>query len=139
MIAGRGSELSKLRRLAHHLDLEDSTDWLGFIDNPSDVLSRAGMLLAPAPAEPFGLTVVEAMSRATPVVAADGGAHRETIGGNGWLFPVDDVAACARILDDAEHRDLTAYGVQLRSRQQELFDIETHANELMQIYRELVM
>ncbi len=139
MIAGRGSELPELRRLAHHLDLEDSTDWLGFVHNPSDVLSRAGMLLAPAPAEPFGLTVVEAMSRATPVVAANGGAHRETVGRDGWLFPVDDIAACARILDDAEHRNLTEYGAQLRSRQHELFDIDTHVNQLMQIYRELVM
>ena len=107
MIAGSGSELSALRQLAHDLDLEESTDWLGFVHNSGDVLSRAGIFLAPAPAEPFGLTVVEAMSRATPVVAADGGAHRETVGPHGWFFPVDDVAACARILDDAENRDLS--------------------------------
>lgn len=136
-IAGRGSQVAELRQLAHHLDLEQSIDWLGFVPNPSDLLSDAGLLLATAPAEPFGLTVVEAMARATPVVAADGGAHRETIGCNGWLFPVDDVAACARILDKAEHEDLPDYGSRLRSRQQQHFDINAHTDSLLQIYREL--
>ncbi len=139
MIAGRGSELPELRRLAHHLDLEDSTDWLGFVDDPSDLLSRAGIFLAPAPAEPFGLTVVEAMARATPVVAADGGGHRETVGPGGWLFPVDDVASCAHILDNVEHRDLAAYGAELRARQNAFFDVDAHTNVLMQIYAELIM
>jgi glycosyltransferase involved in cell wall biosynthesis len=138
LIAGRGSELSELRRLSADLGLSDSVEWLGFVDDPAELLAHVGVLLAPAPAEPFGLTVVEAMARATPVIAADGGAHRETVGRDGWFFPVDDVAACARILDDAEYRDLPAYGAQLRSRQRELFDIDAHVNELMQIYREPV-
>jgi glycosyltransferase involved in cell wall biosynthesis len=137
LIAGRGSELFELRRLAHQLHLEESTEWLGFVQRPSELLSAAGLLLATAPAEPFGLTVVEAMARATPVVATDGGAHRETVGCDGWLFPVDDVAACARTLDQAEHRDLAGYGNRLRSRQRQLFDIDAHTEALLQIYYEL--
>ncbi len=139
LIAGLGSKLSELRRLSADLGLSDSVEWLGFVDDPTELLAHAAVLLAPTPGEGFGLTVVEAMARATPVIAADGGAHRETVGVDGWLFPPGDPAACARILDDAEHRDLAAYGAQLRSRQQELFDIDDHANKLMQIYRELVM
>ena len=138
LIAGRGSELLELRRLAHHLDLEESTEWLGFVQHPSELLSSAGLLLATAPEEPFGLTVVEAMARATPVVATDGGAHPETVGCDGWLFPVDDVAACARELDQAGHRDLADYGHRLRSRQRQLFDIDAHTEALLQIYHELM-
>ena len=137
LIAGRGSKLSELRRLSADLGISESVEWLGFVDDPTDLLARVEVLLAPAPAEPFGLTVVEAMARATPVIAASGGAHGETVGRNGWFFPVDDVAACARILDDVEHRDLIAYGAHLRSRQRELFDIDAHVNKLMQIYGEL--
>ena len=138
LIAGRGSELPKLRRLAHDLDVEGTTDWLGFVDDPYKALADAGILLATAPAEPFGLTVVEAMARATPVIAAEGGAHRETIGPGGWLFPVDDVAACARLLDEAEHRNLADYGKRLRARQRQFFDINLHTEALLRVYNELV-
>ena len=41
----------------------------GFVDDPTQLLAQTGVLLAPAPDEPFGLTVVEAMARATPVIA----------------------------------------------------------------------
>jgi glycosyltransferase involved in cell wall biosynthesis len=134
-IAGRGSQLSKLRRLTIDLELADTVDWIGFVDDPSTLLSEAGVFLAPAPAEPFGLTVVEAMARATPVIAADGGAHRETVGANGWLFPPGDSAACARLLDSARHCDLASYGASLRTRQHELFDIDAHTDRLLRIYR----
>jgi glycosyltransferase involved in cell wall biosynthesis len=138
VIAGRGSDQTDLHRLARELDITESVEWPGFVEDPARLLSRAAIFLAPAPAEPFGLTVVEAMARATPVVAADGGAHRETVGADGWLFPVGDAGACARILDDVENRDLPSYGAHLQSRQRELFDIEDHADGLLRIYRELV-
>jgi glycosyltransferase involved in cell wall biosynthesis len=138
VIAGRGSHLTDLQRLARELKLTESVEWPGFVDDPARLLSRSAVFLAPAPAEPFGLTVVEAMARATPVVAADGGAHRETVGVDGWLFPVGDADACARILDDVGSRDLASYGAWLRTRQRELFDIENHTDALLQIYRGLI-
>jgi glycosyltransferase involved in cell wall biosynthesis len=138
VIAGRGTQLSDLQRLSTELDVAESVEWKGFVKDPAHLLSHAGVFLAPAPAEPFGLTVVEAMARATPVIAADGGAHRETIGLDGWLFPVGDAGACARLLDDIDNRDLATYGARLRSRQHESFDIETHTDGLLQIYREVI-
>jgi len=138
VIAGRGTEEASLRRLSTELGIAASVEWAGFVVEPNDLLSRAGILLAPAPAEPFGLAVVEAMARATPVVAADGGAHRETVGVDGWLFPAGDAHACARLLDDVETRDLALYGDSLRTRQRELFDIETHVDRLLRVYRELI-
>jgi glycosyltransferase involved in cell wall biosynthesis len=134
VIAGRGSQESHLRQLCSDLELSDSVEWLGFVDNPAHLLAHSSILLASAPDEPFGLTVVEAMARATPVIAADGGAHSETIGVDGWLFPPGDVAACAQLLDDIDNRDLSAYGDDLRSRQRRLFDIESHADQLLKIY-----
>jgi len=137
VVAGRGSKLNELRQLSIHLGLSESVEWSGFVDDPTQLLTHAAVLLAPTPNEAFGFTVVEAMARATPVIAADGGAHRETVGVEGWLFPPGDVAACARILDDIENRDCAAYGDHLRSRQLTLFDIETHTDELLQIYLDL--
>jgi glycosyltransferase involved in cell wall biosynthesis len=137
VIAGRGSKLCDLRRLSADLGLSESVEWLGFVDDPTQLLAHAGVLLAPAPDEPFGLTVVEAMALATPVIAAGGGAHQETLGLDGWLFPPGDVQACARLLDDIENRDRATYGRHLRLRQLRLFDIQTHTDKLLQIYHDL--
>ena len=43
-------------------------------------MRAAGVLLAPRTDEAFGLSVVEAMARGLPVVAAGSGAHLETVG-----------------------------------------------------------
>jgi glycosyltransferase involved in cell wall biosynthesis len=137
-IAGRGSELAALQQLSADLGLAGTVEWTGFVDDPAPLLSRVSVLLAPAPAEPFGLTVVEAMARATPVIAAAGGAHGETLGADGWLFPPGDAVACAGLLDDLGQRDLPSYGSQLRKRQLERFDIEAHTDALLEIYRGLV-
>jgi len=137
VIAGRGSRAQELRQLCADLGISESVQWLGFVNDPTHLLAHAGVLLAPAPAEPFGLTVVEAMACATPVIAADGGAHRETVGVDGWLFPPGDVAACVRLLDDIENRNPLAYGDRLRSRQLRLFDVEAHTDQLLQVYLRL--
>jgi glycosyltransferase involved in cell wall biosynthesis len=138
IIAGRGSKQPDLLKLSANLGLSETVEWLGFVDNPAALLSRAGLLLAPAPAEPFGLTVVEAMAHGMPVIAADGGAHRETVGPDGWLFPDGDVDGCTQLLNDVVNRDLGAYGAFLRTRQLEYFDLDTHSDELLKIYRELL-
>ena len=60
---------------------------------------RASVFLAPGHLdEPFGLSVVEAMAHGVPVVAAAGGAHRETVGEDGLLFPPGDAPAAGAAL-----------------------------------------
>ena len=59
-------------------------------------------LVAPCPIEAFGLSVVEAMARSLPVVAAAAGAHLETVGsvdGAALFPPTDDPADAARWLE----------------------------------------
>lgn len=137
LIAGRGSKRAELKQLCSQLGLGDSVSWLGFVDDPERLLSEVAILLAPAPAEPFGMVVVEAMARATPVIAAAGGAHPETLGNSGWLFPVGDAQACAQLLDRAATEDLSSYGDRLRHWQQNSFEIEAHTDRLLDIYRRL--
>ena len=137
-IAGRGSQGEDLRRLALALSVE--ADWLGFVDRPAGLLARAGVLLASAPAEPFGFSVVEAMASGTPVVACTGGAHAETVGPQGRLFPAFDVDACAHVLDevcrDAPGRSV--YGLALRDRQQSQFSLTAHVARLTSLYSDVV-
>ena len=133
-VAGRGSRHDEVQALAVELGVR--VELLGFVSDPRPLLASAGLLLAPAPGEPFGLTVVEAMATGLPVVASRGGAHVETVGTDGLLFPVSDVQACVEQLRRAAHDpDLRArYGLGLRERQQRLFRLDGHVEALVAAY-----
>lgn len=135
-VAGRGSMDTEVRRLAQELGVADSVEALGFVVDTATLLESTSILLATAPAEPFGLSVLEAMSRGIPVIAADGGAHRETVGDASPLFgPGDDVACASALRDlasDPELRRVT--GRQLQARQRRLFTVESHVDQLLRVY-----
>ena len=139
-IAGRGSEADGLRSLAEDLNVADSVHFAGFVTDPGELRQAAGLLLATAPEEPFGLAVVEAMAAGLPVVAAAGGAHLETLAEVGAFFPPGDSRACAVQLDrlalDAGLRHDLAR--RARARQQVAFALPAHAGGLMRVYRDVV-
>ena len=88
------------------------------------------------------MSVVEAMAAGTPIVAADGGAHRETVGStdDAVLFPPGSVSACAAALealgDDPARRD--RYGAELRRRWAESFTVARHCEQLEAVYRRVL-
>ena len=108
----------------------------GRIDVP-DELADAAMLLAPAPAEPFGLAVVEAMAAGVPVVAAAGGGHLETVGrvAGARTFPPGDAAAAATALralcSDELRAELSAASRLLAA---EAFTVERQVDGLAEVY-----
>lgn len=140
VVAGAGGERDALRRLAAELGVTGSVDLLGWVDDPGTLLASAGALLAPAPGEPFGLTVAEAMAVGVPVVAADGGAHPEVLGEGGVLFPPGDAAAAGRALRELAHDAgrRRAVGALLRRRQQRRFTVAAHVDALEARYRRLL-
>lgn len=137
-IAGRGVELEALTEAAAALGLTDHVDFLGWVDDVDALYRRAGILLAPAPAEPCGLTVLEAAARALPIVAAGAAGHLETIGSlaDAALFVPGDPASAAaslrQLADDERAR--SSYGEELRALQRSRFTIEHHVEELESIY-----
>ena len=140
VVAGRGSLEAALRTQAHESGLRDSVDFVGFVRDPSELLARASMLLAPRADEAFGLSVAEAMAVGLPVVAAGSGAHPELLGAGGWMFPPGDSCRAAKLLRHlAEDAELaSAYGEELRSRQQELFSLDAHLDGLERVYRDVL-
>ena len=70
----------------------------------------AAVLATPVWDEPFGLTVAEALSCGTPVIAFDRGGIREVVGGSGSgiLVPPGDVAAMAQAVPLTERIDRVA-------------------------------
>jgi len=139
-VAGVGDLRPSLVELAHRLGVADSVEFLGLVADTDRLLDECSVVLAPAPAEPFGLSVVEAMAHGVPVVAAGGGAHLETVGDDGSLFtPGDDAGAAAALVDLAGSRTRRIeMGAALRRRQRRLFSLVDHVERLEQLYREVV-
>lgn len=135
-IAGRGPERVALERLVADLGVTDSVTFVGFVDDAGAEMDACSLFLATAPAEPFGLAVVEAMARGLPVVAAGGGAHLETVAAAGSLFLPGDVAACAAALDavvaDAGIR--RCMGSAAQDRQRTEFSLVKHVDRIEALY-----
>jgi glycosyltransferase involved in cell wall biosynthesis len=140
VVAGVGDLEGSMRRLADQLHITDSVEFVGLVTDTDRLLDESAILLAPASAEPFGLSVVEAMAHGVPVVAADGGAHVETVGEDGMLFASGSADAAARALvalsDDVDLR--RRVGGRLRDRQQARFSLPGHVEALEGIYREVI-
>jgi glycosyltransferase involved in cell wall biosynthesis len=109
----------------------------GWVEDMAAEFAQAGMLLAPAVAESFGLTVVEALAAGVPVVAAAGGGHLETVGElpSPRLFPPGDAEAAAEairelVADDAREA-MSAEGRRLA---RERFALQTHVDALCAHY-----
>jgi glycosyltransferase involved in cell wall biosynthesis len=140
VVAGQGVLGPSLLELVDELDLVGSVELVGHVARTDRLLAGSSVLLAPAPLEPFGLSVVEAMAHGLPVVAAGAGAHLETVGEDGLLFPPGDAPAAAADLA-ALGRDLglrRSVGIALRHRQQDRFTLSRHVDRLERLYRELV-
>ncbi len=88
VIAGTGTEEQNLKHLATRLKVASNIRFVGFRDDMARFISMADVLVLAAPSEPFGLTLLEAMSLGTTVVAAKSGGPQEIIDDRqtGFLF-----------------------------------------------------
>jgi glycosyltransferase involved in cell wall biosynthesis len=136
-VAGRGAEALTLRDHAVSLGVDVSVRFLGFVDDVHEQMSSASLLIATAPFEPFGLSVVEAMASGLPVVAAGSGAHAEVLQGfEDQLFASGSVHACATLLtrlgrDSDRRADVAARQL---ARYDEQYTIERHVDRLLDVY-----
>ena len=105
-------------------------------------MQTASILLATGDRESFGLSVVEAMAIALPVVAARGGGHLETVGPvmSDFLYEPTDTeaggAALRRLALDAVERQV--YGRALLSRYQAEYTVERRVRSLIEVYRRVL-
>jgi glycosyltransferase involved in cell wall biosynthesis len=84
---------------------QDGVEWLGERADVADLVADADVLLAlSTTAEPWGLSMVEALACGVPVVATDLGGHVEildrAVAGAGRLVPAGDASAAAAALLD---------------------------------------
>lgn len=131
-ILGEGEDEKELRRLARTLNIENSVQFVGFVDNPYDYYREADVFAQTSLWEGFGYVLAEAMACGTPVVAYDSkGAMREILadGKYGKLTPVGDLQALADAIilqiEDPTPLELLEEAV-------ERFDVEVIAKQYLE-------
>lgn len=137
-IAGDGSERERLVRLAADLGVSASVRFLGYHHDVRSLMADAGAFLAPTSREGLGISVLEAMACALPVIASASGGHVETIGSveDALLFPPGNVKAAARqlnaVIGDADAR--RNYGLRAQKLQRNSFTMSAQARATLAIY-----
>lgn len=105
LIGGKGSQESMLKSLVDENDMTDFFQFLGFLENPKDLLMSSDIFLLPSLWEGFGYVIVEASLSELPVIAFDISSNGEVISkATGYLTPPNDVAAfCDKITHLYQH------------------------------------
>jgi len=143
LVIGTGSDeyVNYLRGLVRELDLEANVSFVGFINNPLELISGIDMLVASSSVDAFGRTIVEAMLQSTPVLAAGKGGHLEIVedGYNGLIFEANTrdsfIEKVILLLDNDSLRNSVIKAALTSS--QERYSRQQHFLSVEKIYRSL--
>jgi glycosyltransferase involved in cell wall biosynthesis len=122
-----------LKALARERGVEGDIIFTGQVPNPHPYVALVDVLVSASDGEPFGVTLLEAMSLGTPMVAVARGGPVEILedGESGILVPDDSgrslAAGVERILADPALAERIVVGG--RARFEELFTAERNAIE----------
>ena len=111
---------------------------LGFRSDVSALMAACDIIVLPAPAEPFGLVLIEAMALGKPVIAAAAGGPLEIVadGETGLLFEPGNAeslsSAIRRLLADPDLR--RRMGIAGRKRYAQKFTARRMAENMQKVY-----
>jgi len=142
LMVGEGPERSSAQALGRRLGLQDRIRFLGARQGIEEIAAMADVFLLPSELESFGLSALEAMASAVPVVGSDAGGLPEVVKHteSGFLLPVGDVdGMAARTLeilkDDERRREMGQAG---RQRAESLFSAERVVSQYEAMYERVL-
>ena len=142
LVAGQGSLENPLRERIARAGLQTSVRLLGFLDDPLSLLDAADLFVLPSLAEPFGLSILEAMALGKPVVATRAGGPLEIVreGRTGLLAPPGESAPLADAIKTVLAPTGLAAGMGPAAREDFLarFTARRMAGEILAVYRAAV-
>lgn len=141
-LLGDGRLMEELRSLAQTLGVSEKTRFSGFRRDVATALAASDVFLFPSQQEGLPCAIMEAMSMALPVVAADVRGSRDLIvnGECGYLVPVGDTEAMGdRLIELAAlgPQKRALLGQAARERMQREFSTERSVAEWIAVYEEL--
>ncbi|MFW9893618.1 MAG: glycosyltransferase family 4 protein [Candidatus Thorarchaeota archaeon] len=144
MMTGEGSLKDWLFSEFDERGVSSMVEYLGVVETEKVpvLINKSRVFIYPSRQEPFGLSIVEAMACGVPVLTTDVFGPREIVKHNydGIAVPPDDVTALADavelLMKDSELRRRIASNA-LKS-VKEKYDIKQYANQLVDIYDELI-
>jgi glycosyltransferase involved in cell wall biosynthesis len=131
-----------LHGLADELGVADSVSWLGEREDVPEILRALDVALVPSWEEPFGRTVVEAMTMGLPVIATSVGGPGEVItdGHDGLLLaprrPEAWAEATTALLTAPGRAE--AMGAAARESVLARFGVDRHVAAVLEVYRGLL-
>lgn len=134
-----GENLKRLNDLATELKVEEHIHFLGWLDDAEQLLCATDVFVSASETESFGLSIVEAMSASTAVVATRTEGAVEIIEDQvtGMLVPIGDVERLASsitaLLKDKETR--TAMGTRAANVARQKFSLARMVDDIEKIYQ----
>ena len=142
IMVGDGPDCNSAVNLADELGIADKVSFRGIVDEVTEVLAEAHLLLLPSSSESFGLVALEAMAAGLPVVASDVGGLPEVVehGVTGFLAGVGEVDLMAdyilKLINDRDKYSGMAHASGKRAAA--LFSYEKIVPEYMSLYESLI-
>lgn len=138
--AGSGNLEHKMKELARDLDVADRIHFLGFQKNVSDVISSADICVLSSHWEAFGLSAIEGMAAAKPLIASDVDGLRQVVDGAGLLFEKGNASELARLIARlANSKKLYLDTAQACKERAQEYSIEKTAAKYLEIYSDLLL
>jgi len=142
VVVGDGPLRERLERRAHQLDLCDCTQFLGFREDATAIISVLDVLVVPSLSEGTPLVVLEAMMAGVPIVASCVGGIPQQIrqGHEGLLVLARDpcalAQACLALLNAPDLAQRLAYRAQQRAMRE--FDHGTMVDRIESVYHHVL-
>jgi glycosyltransferase involved in cell wall biosynthesis len=135
-IFGTGPLLFELEEFAHANGVAKSVHFLGRTENPRGAMSLSDAFVLTSKYEGFGLVLVEAMTAATPIVAANNSAIPEVLGpDHQMLFEtgnVDDL--CGKINQLFSNKSLVSDILRYQKQRLLKFSPQKMADKILEVY-----
>lgn len=105
-IIGDGGHYSTLWSLAEARKINNNIEWLGWNENPWNIIGEASATVISSLYEGFSMTTAESLARGVPVITSRCGGPEDMVveGVNGWLYKVGDYEELASILSKIQEK-----------------------------------
>ena len=137
-----GGDFAPYRPLVESLGLARRVTVVGAVPDVEDYLSAADLGFYTSESESFGLSILESMFHAHPIVATRAGGVPEVVveGETGFLVPPADVAGFAARLDEIVESPERAreMGARGRARAEALFSADRIVGQYLEVYRRVL-